>query len=189
MYKLNFFDIDFKTKMGHLGLPLLKENDIIDFLSGIKNTTINDININDDKLINGKILQIKNISPYEHLIRYDNKEEWIHPKIIRSLNENNIQNFNKYSDTIIKLYETNSPNLDLILIDGRFRVMCALKSFKVIDKDCIVLIDDFLNRKSYHILLDYYDIIEKGERMASLKKKENINIPDDLLKKYENDVR
>ena len=67
--------------------------------------------------------------------------------------------------------------------------MCALKSFKVIDKDCIVLIDDFLNRKSYHILLDYYDIIEKGERMAALKKKENINIPDNLLTKYENDVR
>ena len=74
---------------------------------------------------------------------------------ILSVGDERETNIFKYSDTIIKLYETNSPNLDLILIDGRFRVMCALKSLQVIDKDCIVLIDDFLNRKSNHILLYY----------------------------------
>jgi hypothetical protein len=187
--RLNFFDINFETKIGHLGLPIFKINDNINFLLSVENTSINGINIIDDKLVNGKILQIKNKSPYDNLIRYENKEKWIHPKLIRTLDNNITNNFNKYSDTIIKLHENTAPKLDLILIDGRFRVMCALKSYKVIDDNCVVLIDDFLNRKSYHLLLDYYDIIEKGDRMVALKKKENIKISDDLLKKYENDVR
>jgi hypothetical protein len=82
-------------------------------------------------------------------------------------------------------------DLDCILIDGRFRVACALKAFNVIDENCVILFDDFLNCIEYHIILNYYEIIEKtsDNRMVALKKK-NINLYSkqllkELIEKYE----
>jgi hypothetical protein len=188
--RLNFFFIDFNTNIGHLGLPLPNLNDNVDFLTKIKNKSINSMNIYDDKLLNGKVIDIENESPFNCLIKVnDNKNFLVHPKVVRLKNKNIITNFNKYSDSIITLHEKINPNIDLILIDGRFRVMCALKCCKVINKNCIVLIDDFFNRKSYHVLFDYFDIIEKGERMVALKKKENAVISDEILQNFENDSR
>ena len=77
---------------------------------------------------------------------------------------------------------------DLILIDGRFRVACCLKCFDKINQDCFIIFDDFLNRPQYHIVLDYYEIIEKtiDNTMVVLQKKSHIkNIPDELIEKYE----
>ena len=90
-----------------------------------------------------------------------------------------------YSDQILN----NSLNLDLILIDGRFRVACALKCYNIISNDCKIIFDDFLNRPSYHIILDYYKIIEKtqDEKMVILKKIPNKIIPYDLILKYQTD--
>lgn len=93
-----------------------------------------------------------------------------------------------YSDQILNLSDDDISKIDLILIDGRFRVACALKCFNVIKDNCIVIIDDFLNRKHYHIVLDYYDIIDKTEdkSMVVLKRKLDIDKPnDELIRKYE----
>lgn len=64
-------------------------------------------------------------------------------------------------------------NPDLIMIDGRFRVACCLKCWEHIDEETVIFFDDFLNREYYHIVLNYYDIIEKGTRAVVLKKKDN----------------
>lgn len=93
-----------------------------------------------------------------------------------------------YSEQIRLISKEDQKNIDLIFIDGRFRVACCLKSFNVIDSNCFIIFDDFLNRKQYHIVLDYFDIIEKTKDnvMVVLKKKENIKeIPTSLIKKYE----
>ena len=188
--RLNFFFIDFNTRIGHLGLPLPNLNDNVDFFIEKKNKSINSMNLYDDMLLNGEVIDIENKSPFNCLIKTDDgREMLVNPKIIRFKNKGIIANFNKYSDSIISLHKIINPNLDLILIDGRFRVICALNAHKVIDKNCIVLIDDFLNRKAYHILLNYYDIIEKGERMIVLRKKENCIVSDEILEKYKNDCR
>jgi hypothetical protein len=92
----------------------------------------------------------------------------------------------KYSD-YIRLIK-NPKTIDLILIDGRFRVACCLKCFDKINQDCFIIFDDFLNRPQYHIVLDYYEIIEKtiDNTMVVLQKKNHIkNIPDELIQKYE----
>tara|TARA_Y100000385_G_C13044260_1_gene616718 strand:- start:805 stop:1437 length:633 start_codon:yes stop_codon:yes gene_type:complete len=93
----------------------------------------------------------------------------------------------KYSSQIEKIGD-KAKKLDLILIDGRFRVACCLKSHKMINNNCLIAFDDFLNRKYYHIVLKYFDIVEKtnDNRMVILKKK-NIQVPDKLIKKYEKD--
>ena len=75
------------------------------------------------------------------------------------------------------------------MIDGRFRVACCLKLFDIIREDCFVLFDDF-PRKQYQVVLDYFEIIEKTSKpnLYVLKKKKNITkVPEELIKKYEED--
>jgi protein O-GlcNAc transferase len=93
-----------------------------------------------------------------------------------------------YSNQILNISKDEQQKIDLLLIDGRFRVACCLKLFDIIGSDCLIAFDDFLNRKEYHIVLDYYNIIEKtvDQRMVILQKKKGIiSIPEDIIKKYE----
>jgi protein O-GlcNAc transferase len=92
-----------------------------------------------------------------------------------------------YSEQILLLEKQEVDNIDFILIDGRFRVACCLKCLTVINDNCIIAFDDFLNRLEYHIVLDYCDIIDKttDNRMVILKKKVGIEIPRELIAKYE----
>ena len=107
---------------------------------------------------------------------------WGHPGI----NSTNIQKIN-YSNHIRKLSKEEQDSIDLVFIDGRFRVACCLKCYDIIKDDCLIIFDDFLNRSQYHIILEYFDIIEKTQdnRMVILKKKKNVNIPKELIEKYE----
>lgn len=95
--------------------------------------------------------------------------------------------YKDYSNVINNIRKETANLLDFILIDGRFRVACALKCHSLINDNCKIIFDDFLDRKQYHIVLNYYDIIDKtiNNRMVVLKKKKN-KVPDDIIKKYEN---
>jgi len=92
-----------------------------------------------------------------------------------------------YSSRIEYLSKEEKKAIDLVLIDGRFRVACCLKCFNEIDDDCFIIFDDFLNIEEYHIVLNYYYIVEKTEdcSMVVLKKKKISSVPVDLIKKYE----
>jgi hypothetical protein len=93
-----------------------------------------------------------------------------------------------YSSQIVTLNETLTKKIDLILIDGRFRVACCLKCFDVINDNCFIIFDDFLNRKHYHVILDYFYIGEKtsDNRMVVMKKKPNAKSPSvQLIQTYE----
>lgn len=107
---------------------------------------------------------------------------WGHP----GKNATNIQKIN-YSNHITKLSKEEQDSIDLVLIDGRFRVACCLKCYDIIKDNCLIAFDDFLTRRGYHIVLEYFDIIEKTQdnRMVILKKKKNVNIPKELIEKYE----
>ena len=86
---------------------------------------------------------------------------------------------------MIKLSKQEQEKVDLVLIDGRFRVACCLKCYDLINEECYIAFDDFLHRKHYH-LDEYFDIIEKHQiiEWLSLKRK-NLNIPKELIEKYE----
>jgi hypothetical protein len=73
-----------------------------------------------------------------------------------------------YSTHIRTLKKGEQKEIDLVLIDGRFRVACCLKCFDVITQDCFIAFDDFLDRPFYHIVLKYFDIVEQttDKRMA-----------------------
>ena len=92
----------------------------------------------------------------------------------------------KYSNFIVDLGINKSTMIDLILIDGRFRVACCLKCFDVINENCFIAFDDFLNRNYYHVVLDFYDIFDKREERMVILKKKNVSGPSiELIKKYE----
>ena len=102
-------------------------------------------------------------------------------------NSTQIQHIN-YSNNIRKLTLEEQQRIDLILIDGRFRVACCLKCFEIINTDCFIAFDDFLDRPQYNVVLDYYDIVENtnDNRMVILQKKKCIDvIPEELIQKYE----
>jgi hypothetical protein len=101
-------------------------------------------------------------------------------------NATNTQKIN-YSNHIIILSKIEQNQIDLVFIDGRFRVACCLKCYDVINDCCLIAFDDFLNRPQYHIVLNYFDIVEQttDNRMVILKKKPNMSIPKELIEYYE----
>jgi predicted O-methyltransferase YrrM len=114
---------------------------------------------------------------------YTQPNTWGHP----GKNATDIQKKN-YSNQITKLSKEEQENIDLVFIDGRFRVACCLKCYDIIKDNCLIAFDDFLSRpKHYYIVLKYFDMIEKTKdnRMVILKKKKNVIIPKKLIEKYE----
>jgi hypothetical protein len=92
-----------------------------------------------------------------------------------------VEAMKKYSDVKV------SSETDLVLIDGRFRVACCLKLIGQINDSCIVVFDDFLNRPHYHVILDYFTIVEQTENnsLVVLQRKKGTIPSLELIKKYE----
>lgn len=76
-----------------------------------------------------------------------------------------LQDYIRYFDSYRAEYKA-----DMIFIDGRFRVAAALSMLKYIDNNTDVFIDNFLDRPFYHVILEFYNIIESGETLVHLKK-------------------
>lgn len=106
--------------------------------------------------------------------------------------KSNIHNWKNYSNQLVKMDPELQKYIDLILIDGRFRVACCLKCFDIINDNCLIIFDDFLDRQDqFGVVLDYYDIVEKtnDNKMAILKKKNCVSPSKQLIEKYESDAR
>lgn len=94
-----------------------------------------------------------------------------------------LEDWKRYSGAVLDV-----RNLDFILIHGRFRVACCLNCFNAVGNDCFIAFDDFLDRPQYHVVLIFYEIVEKtsDNRMVILKKRSNVEEPSrDLIEKYE----
>ncbi len=76
------------------------------------------------------------------------------------------EKFKRYSD--FPLRELNGKTPLLVLVDGRFRIACALKAFRALrGKDgWTLLVDDFLDREKYGVLTEFGTIREYVGRMA-----------------------
>lgn len=92
--------------------------------------------------------------------------EWGHP-----LNDEKKHLWPEYSTAVFK----EKRRYDLVLIDGRFRVACALQTLLHTPPGCIILIHDFWNREQYHILLRYLEVVERMDTMAAFERKAQVN--------------
>lgn len=86
-----------------------------------------------------------------------------------------------YSDPILSA----AVPIDVLLVDGRFRVACALKAHGWLAPNAILVFDDFWIRPQYHVVLDFFDVIERIDTIAVLKPKKHAVVPAPLIQQYE----
>ena len=84
--------------------------------------------------------------------------------------------FPNYSSKFFNLIDKKV--IDTVLIDGRFRVACALKTLLECyqNNNLQIIIHDFSNRAQYQVLLNYFDVVDKVESLVVLRIKNNIDI-------------
>jgi hypothetical protein len=55
---------------------------------------------------------------------------------------------------------------DFILVDGRFRVACFIEALRVGKDDSLILVDDYFDRKEYHVIEELCGVKRKIGRAA-----------------------
>ena len=82
----------------------------------------------------------------------------------------------RYSETIFDLID--EAKIDTVLVDGRFRVACTLKTVLEFhsNHDLKILIHDFWNRNDYHVVLKYLDAVDKADTLGLFSIKKGIDI-------------
>ena len=88
-------------------------------------------------------------------------KKWGYP-IVNTYNWSNYYN----------MWDKRPVEPDTVLIDGRFRVACALTI--ILTSNPLIIIHDFLNRTQYHILLDFFDIVKSIDTLVLIKRKNDI---------------
>jgi hypothetical protein len=157
------------VKMSNITAVYSVESDI-DWYTNV-NKTVTNMNVTNKK-INFKLVDLK-CAP----------NNWGNPGV-----NSKEEDWIKYSNSLCDLSKEESSQVDLILIDGRFRVACCLKCFDTMNDNCLIIFDDFLNRPQYHIVLKFFDIVNKtkDKRMVILKKKKTTLAPSiELIRQYE----
>jgi hypothetical protein len=102
----------------------------------------------------------------------------------RPIDNSHKEKFPNYSSHIFNLVDKEV--IDTILIDGRFRVACALKTILECHKNkkLQIIIHDFWNREEYHVLLKYFDIIDQAESLGVFMIKKSIDL-NAIVEEYE----
>lgn len=92
--------------------------------------------------------------------------------------------FESYSSDVFETIDAAS--LDLVLVDGRFRVACILKAILKCsgNENFSLLVHDFWNRAHYHCVLDYLDVVSKVDTIGRFSIKSDVDM-DLVTKDYE----
>lgn len=92
--------------------------------------------------------------------------------------------FPDYSSNIF--LKIDGRMIDLALIDGRFRVACALKVVLEchLNNHIEILIHDFWNREHYHVLLEYLDVVARVDTLGVFSIKRDVDLKS-ALRDYE----
>ena len=83
--------------------------------------------------------------------------------------------------------ERNVSSFDVALVDGRFRVQCALKLLPFLNEDSVLLMHDLWVRyETYRAIFDYYYVIGYARSVVAFKKKPGLSKEDEtnVYKKY-----
>jgi len=87
-------------------------------------------------------------------------------------------------DTYIEVIKDYS-NFDIVLVDGRWRVACALFALDHIKDETVLFIHDFSDRPEYHAVFEWYDEVEHVDRLVALKRKKGVARPStNIMQQY-----
>ena len=84
--------------------------------------------------------------------------------------------FPNYSAGIFKTIRKDK--VDTVLVDGRFRVACTLRTILEChaNKRLQILIHDFWNRPQYHVVLRYLDVVAQRDTLGVFEVKKGIDL-------------
>jgi hypothetical protein len=99
--------------------------------------------------------------------------EWGHP-----VGKSHLSQWPNY---YLSIWNQLPTDPDLVFIDGRFRVCCALITFLLTPPECLVAIHDYSNRPQYHILEKYSVVLERIDKLIVLKRNTSANTRDIIL--------
>lgn len=100
--------------------------------------------------------------------------EWGHPKDDRA--------WKRFADYPLGVWDSEGFRApDVVLVDGRFRVGCALATAFRITRDTVLLFDDYAHRKRLHIVEDYLGAPNLTGRMAEFHLKPQVFPTDRML--------
>jgi hypothetical protein len=108
----------------------------------------------------------------------------------KPLTTENSDNWMAYYTEIWVDINAASEKVDVVFIDGRFRVSCCLYTIiKLLENnwnDTIFLFHDFWRRKQYHEVLEFLKEIKSAGELAAFKIKDDINVEKvkEKLKEY-----
>ena len=131
------------------------------------------------------IKKAQNLNLHYKFVNIGPTNKWGKP-----LSEENIENWPKYYEQIWQEIDPALHPVDVVFIDGRFRVCCCLYSIlKAVEynwSDTVFVIHDFWRRKKYDIVLDFLEEIKSTENLVSFRMKNNIDISQvkEVLEKY-----
>jgi len=74
--------------------------------------------------------------------------------------------------------------VDFVFIDGRYRVACALHVLPHLKEGGKIAIHDYMNRKEYHVIEEFYDRIENIDSAAIFVPKKDVVVRRGMLDKY-----
>ena len=126
------------------------------------------------KMMRGWFEEAKPISmPVMQHVNIGPTGKWGSPK-----DGSGFQRYHLYPLSIWDSEEFKHP--DVILVDGRFRVACALTAMLRSTKKTTLLFDDYEGRKGYHVIEDYLEKVETVDNMARFEVDETA-LPRDKL--------
>lgn len=85
-------------------------------------------------------------------------------------------NYRKYFVRYAESPWEQQTNYDVVLIDGRFRVLCFLTSLLKCDDGTTIVFDDYRDRPQYHVVEDFIKPIDFCGRQAIFKVEDKAQI-------------
>ena len=106
-----------------------------------------------------------NASLIDHFVDIGPTVEWGNPK-----DSSKAADWPLYASSIwSRILEGGTPQPDLVLIDGRFRVACFLAALHFSRPGTTILFDDYLDRPHYHVVEKYLKPVGHYGRMAEFR--------------------
>ncbi len=116
-----------------------------------------------------------------HFVNIGKLADWGHPK-----NKYQKSKWPKYSN-VLKDLDDYFP--DLVFVDGRFRVSCALKSIEKMKKHSHLIVHDYHPSRDYGVIEKYFNKVDSVDTLSVFRKKYKIDTQEvqKILKQYEYD--
>lgn len=92
------------------------------------------------------------------------------------LDESKKEQYPKYSMGWLEVLSAQERrDINVVFVDGRFRVACILAAILYTPYRCKIIVHDFFNRESYHVVLPFLECIDRAGTLGVFIKKRHIS--------------